>query len=101
MIWQGCGSSSKNNLGEKIKIYPQVLTFLITPQIWLFPVFVLLTTTKKWTKVKNARAGLAKPSFCPLNVQICDFLVTSPLSLLKLRSLIGSLRVRSIDRIPE
>ena len=26
------------NLGEKITIYAQVLTFLITPKIWLFHV---------------------------------------------------------------
>ena len=43
-----------------MKIYPQVLTFLITPQIWLFHVVVLLTTAKKWTKLKNARAERAK-----------------------------------------
>ena len=50
-------------LGEKMKIYPQVLTFFIKPQIWLFHVVVLLTTAKKWTKVKNARAGRAKLLF--------------------------------------
>ena len=32
------------NLGEKMNSYPQVLTLLITPQIWLFHVVVLLTT---------------------------------------------------------
>ena len=59
-----------------MKIYPQVLTFLITPQICLFHVAVLLTTAKKWTKVKNARAGRAKLYyFRPLNMQICDVLV--------------------------
>ena len=53
------------NLGEKIKIHPQELTFLITTQIWLFYVVVLLTTAKKWTKVKNARAERAKLLFLP------------------------------------
>ena len=41
-----------------MKFYPQALTFLLKPQIWSFHVVVLLTTAKKWTKVKNARAGL-------------------------------------------
>ena len=53
------------NLGEKMKIYPQVLTFFINPQIWLFRVVVLLTTAKKRTKLKNARAGPAKLLFWP------------------------------------
>ena len=58
------------NLGEKMKIYPQVQT-----------------TAKKWTKVKNARAGRAKLLFCPLNIQIYKFVtfsLPSPFSLLKL-----------------
>ena len=50
-------------LGEKMKIYPQVLTFFIKPKTWLFHVVVLLTTATKWTKVKNARAGRAKLLF--------------------------------------
>ena len=45
-----------------MKIYLQVLTFSITPRTWLFHVVALLTTAKKWTKMKNARAGRAKPS---------------------------------------
>ena len=53
------------NLGETMQTYPQVLTFVIKPQIWLFHVEVLLTTAKKWTKVKNARAGRAKLLFLP------------------------------------
>ena len=53
------------NLGEKMKIYPQVRTFFIKPQIWLFHVVVWQTTAKKWTKVKNARAGRAKLLFLP------------------------------------
>ena len=53
------------NLGEKMKSYPQVLTFFIKPQLSLFHVAVLLTTAKKWTKVKNARAERAKLLFLP------------------------------------
>ena len=54
------------NLGEKMKIYLQVLTSLIKPQIWLFHVVVLQTSAKKWTKVKNARAaGRAELLFFP------------------------------------
>ena len=47
-----------------MKIYLQVLTFSITLQTWLCHVLALLTTEKKWTKMKNARAAL-----------ICDVLV--------------------------
>ena len=68
---------------EKMKIYLQVLTSFIKHQIWLFHVVVLQTTAKKWTKVKNARAGRAKLFFCPLNMQICDVLVAVAVSLLK------------------
>ena len=50
------------NLGEKMKIYPRVLTFFIKPQIWLFHIVVLLTTAKKWTRVKNAPVEGAKLS---------------------------------------
>ena len=53
------------NLGEKMKIYPQVLMSFIKPQIWLFHVVVLQMTTKKWTKVKNAPAECAKLLFLP------------------------------------
>ena len=35
------------------------------PQIWLFHVVVLLTTAKKWTKMKNARTEDAKLLFFP------------------------------------
>ena len=51
------------NLWEKMKIYLEVLTFFIKPEIWLFHVVVLLTTAKKWTKMKNAHAGRAKLLF--------------------------------------
>ena len=56
------------NLGEKMKIYPQVLTFFIKPQICLFHFVILQTTSKKWTKVKNARAGRAKLVFLSRHV---------------------------------
>ena len=46
------------NLGEKMKVYAQVLTSFINP--WLFRAVVLQTVGKKWTKVKNARAGRAQ-----------------------------------------
>ena len=46
-----------------MKIYPQVLTFFVKPNTWLFHVVVLLTTATKWTKVKNAREGRAKLLF--------------------------------------
>ena len=52
-------------LGEKMKIYPQVLTFFIKPQILLFNVVVLLKAAKKWTKVKSAPVGHAKLLFLP------------------------------------
>ena len=60
-----------------MKIYLLVLTSSIKPQIWLFHVVVLLTTAKKWTKMKNARAGRVNLLFLPTkyNMQICDVLV--------------------------
>ena len=45
------------NLGEKMKIYPQVPTALI--KLWLFHVVVLQTTATIWTKTKHARARRA------------------------------------------
>ena len=76
------GSSSKMTLvvtalnsGEKVKSYPQVLTFFIKPQLCLFHVAVLLTTAKKWRKVKNAMQGVQSYCFCLLNMQICDVLI--------------------------
>ena len=50
------------NLGENMKIYPKNV-FFIKPQTCpnlAIHVVVLLTTAKKWTKVKNARAWRAK-----------------------------------------
>ena len=58
-----------------MKIYPQVLTFFIKPQIWLFHVVVLQTAAKKWTKVKNARAGRAILLFLPTKYANFDVLV--------------------------
>ena len=54
-----------------MKISPQVLAFLIKPEVWLFHVVVLQMTAKKWTKVKNKRAGQSY-CLCSLNMQICD-----------------------------
>ena len=78
LIEQGYGSSSKMalvetvlNLREKMRSYPQVLTFFIEPQIWLVHVVVLLTTAKKWTKVKNVRAARAKLLFFPTKHRRC------------------------------
>ena len=68
------------NLGQKMKIYPQVLAFFIKPQIWLFHVAVLQTTAKKWTKVKNMCRACKAIVFC----KFVTFSSTSPLSLLKL-----------------
>ena len=51
------------NLGQEMKIFPQVLTSLIKPQIWLFHVVVLQTTAEKRTKMKHARAGRDKLLF--------------------------------------
>ena len=45
----------------KLPIYLQVPSIKL--QIWLFHVVVLLTTAKKWTKVKNARPARAKLLF--------------------------------------
>ena len=51
------------NLGEKNENLSPSADVLIKPQIWLFHVVVLLTTAKKWTKMKNARAERAKLLF--------------------------------------
>ena len=62
-VWQFLKDDTSQNgtpFYEKMKIYPQVLTFFIKPKTWLFHVVVLLTTATKWTKVKNARARRAK-----------------------------------------
>ena len=66
------------NLGQKMKKKKnlQLLTSFTKPQLWLFHVAVLQTTTKKWTKVKNVRAGRVKLFFCLLNMQMCDVLVS-------------------------
>ena len=68
-----CGSSPRMtlvgtavNFEEKMKIYPQVLTFFKKPQIWLFHLVVLQTTTKKRTKAKKHVQGVQSYCFCPL-----------------------------------
>ena len=59
-LWNFLKNDNGLNLGEKITIYPQVLTFLRN-----FNAVVLQRTAIKWTKVRNARAGRAKLSFLP------------------------------------
>ena len=51
------------NLGQNMK--KKYLTSFTKPQFWLFHVAVLQTTAKKWTKVKNVRAGRVKLLFLP------------------------------------
>ena len=61
-----------------MKFYPQALTFLLKPQIWSFHSVVLLKTAKKWSKVKNARAGLECAKLLLLLAKyahVCDVLV--------------------------
>ena len=53
------------NAGEKMKIYPEVLTSFIKPQTWLFHVVGLLSFAADGKEmdrfeVKNALAGHAK-----------------------------------------
>ena len=72
------------NLHEKIKVYPQVLTFILKPQIWLFHVVVLQVMAKKRAKVKSAHAWCAKLLFLPTKI-ICIFVMFSlPVWFLKL-----------------
>ena len=52
------------NLGQNMK-KKKNLTFFTKPQFWLFHVAVLQSTAKKWTKVKNVRAGRVKLLFLP------------------------------------
>ena len=51
------------NLGEEMKVYPQVLTLFIKPQIWPFHVVLLHVQ------------GVQSYCFCRLNMQICAVLV--------------------------
>ena len=60
------------NLGEKMKIYPQVLTFFIKPQTWPFHVVVLQRNGQKW---KMHVQSVQSYYFFPLNMQIYDILV--------------------------
>ena len=59
-LWNFLKNDNGPNLGEKITIYPQVLTFFRN-----FNAVVLQRTAIKWTKVKNARAGRGQLSFLP------------------------------------
>ena len=77
--------------GEKMKIYLQVLTLSIYPQIWLFQVVVLQTTAKKWTKVKSQVQRVWSYCFCPLNMQICEGLVAVAVVI------VGSLSMRVFE----
>ena len=56
------------NLGEKMKTYPEVLAFFIKPRIWHFG-----------RKCKTHVQDVQSYCFCPLNMQICDVPVPSPL----------------------
>ena len=53
------------NLGKKMKNFLPSADVLLKPQIWLFHAFVLQTTAKKWTKMKNERAECAKLLYLP------------------------------------
>ena len=53
---------TKLNLGEKMKIYPQVLTSFIKPQIWLFEDDGKVMGQKRKTHVQ----GMQSYCFCPL-----------------------------------
>ena len=79
---QGSDSSSKMalvgtalNFGEKMKIYRRVMKFLIKTSNLFISRCCFADGGKKWTKVKNARAGRAKLLFLLLNMQICDVFV--------------------------
>ena len=47
-------------IGDSLRSSAIIWKPALTPQTWLFHVVALLTTAKKWTKMKNARAGRAK-----------------------------------------
>ena len=48
------------NLGEKLKIYLQVLTFFIKPQIWLFHVVVFADEGKEIDKREKRTCAACK-----------------------------------------
>ena len=79
MVWQALKNEtdlSQTQFGgetENLSSSADVLlTSYIKLQIWLFHAVVLLTTAKKWTKMKNARAERVNLSFFPLNMPIFD-----------------------------
>ena len=68
------------NLGERMKIYLQVPTFSIKPQIWRVHVGFFADDGKEKEMHKNEKCTcrackLLSYCFCPLNMQICDVLV--------------------------
>ena len=48
------------NLGERMQTYPQVLTFVIKPQIWLFHVAVLQTAGTEMDKSEKRTCRACK-----------------------------------------
>ena len=48
------------NLGEKMKIYPQVLTFFIKPEIWLFHVVFFADDGKEMDKSEKRTCRACK-----------------------------------------
>ena len=48
------------NLGEKINIYPKVLTFFIKPQIWLFRVVFFADDGKEMDKSEKCTCRACK-----------------------------------------
>ena len=53
------------NLGEKMKIYSQVLTFFIKPQIWLFYLDFFADDGKEMDKSEKRTCRPAKLLFLP------------------------------------
>ena len=88
-----CGSSSKMtlagtalNLGEKMKIYSQVLTFFMKPQIWRFDVVIIIGSFSKddgygygnATKQEYYWLKKEKCSCCACNTNFGAFLCRTP-----------------------
>ena len=72
LLWQECGISSKMtpvgralNLGQRIQIYSQVLTFFIKPQIWQFHVVVCWRRQRNREEWKTPVQGVQKLFFLP------------------------------------
>ena len=62
------------NLGERMKIYLQVPTFSIKPQIWRVHVGFFADDGKEMDKNEKC-TSVQSYCFFPLNMQICDVLV--------------------------